>query len=163
MMSQTFENGSKRFPMAQNMGLEYEIKSLEYSEENLEFHSLKSSLSSYSPSTLFLTFRWVWYFWKWFQMISHGQKHGSRSQIQVSRRLRTEVIVSLLDVVLGLLQPLHPVHDLQVGLRLLKMVPNDCPCPKTWVSSMFQKQIYKVTYLAILRGMIFPTYFLTPP
>ena len=57
-------------------------------------------------------------------------KHGSRSQIQVSRRLRTEVIVSLLDVVLGLLQPLHPVHDLQVGLRLLKMVPNDCPWPK---------------------------------
>ena len=34
---------------------------------------------------------------------------------------------------------------------------------KHGVSSMFQKQSYKVTYLAILRGMIFLTYFLTPP
>ena len=34
---------------------------------------------------------------------------------------------------LGLLQPLHPVLDLQVSLRLLKMVPNDFPWPKTWV------------------------------
>ena len=55
------------------------------------------------------------------------------------------------------------VLDLKVGLRVLKMVPNDCPCPKAWVSIMFQKQSYKVTYLAILRGMIFPTHFLTPP
>ena len=60
-----------------DMGLEYEIKSLEYSEENLR--------------------------------------------------------VSLLEVVLGLLQPLHPVFDLQVGVILLKMVPNDFPWPKTWV------------------------------
>ena len=65
-------------------------------------------------------------------MISHGQKLGSRSQIQVSRRLRTKFTVSLLEVVLGLLQPLHPVLDLQMGLSLLKVVPNDCPCPKTW-------------------------------
>ena len=60
-----------------DMGLEYEIKSLEYSEENLR--------------------------------------------------------VSLLEVVLGLLPPLHPVLDLQVGLRLLKMIPNDFPWPKIWV------------------------------
>ena len=93
--------------MVQNMGLESKIKTLEGSEQKLQFHSLKSSLASYSPSTLFLTFRWFWDFWKWFQMIAHAQKHG--------------------------------------------------------VSSMFQKQSYKVTYLAILRGMIFPTYFLTPP
>ena len=68
--------------MAQNMVLEYEIKSLEYSEENLEFHSLKSSLSSYSPSTLFLTFRWVWDFWngpKWFPMV---QNMGLESKIK---------------------------------------------------------------------------------
>ena len=43
-------------------------------------------------------------------------KHVFRSQIQVSTRPRTKFTVSLLDVVLGLLQPLHPVLDLQVGL-----------------------------------------------
>ena len=41
--------------------------------------------------------------------------------------------LSLLEAVLGLLQPLHPVLDLQVGLGLLKMAPNDFPWPKTWV------------------------------
>ena len=65
-------------------------------------------------------------------MISYGPKRAFRSQNQVSRGHRTKFIVSLLEVVLGVLQPLDPVHDLQVGLRLLKMVPNDCPCPKTW-------------------------------
>ena len=58
------ENGSKWFPMAKKTGLEAKIKSLEDSEQNLQFHSLKWSLASYSPSTLFLTFRWVWDFWK---------------------------------------------------------------------------------------------------
>ena len=66
-------------------------------------------------------------------MISHGPKHVFRHQNQVSRRLGTTFTVSLLDVILGLLQSLHPVLDLQVGLRLLKMVPNDFPWPKTWV------------------------------
>jgi len=55
-------------------------------------------------------------------MISHGPKHGFRSQNQVSRRLRTKFTISLLEVVLGLLQPLHPVLDLQVGLRLFKKI-----------------------------------------
>ena len=59
---ETFENGSKWFPMAKNLGLEAKFKSLEDSEQNLQFHSLKSSLASYSPSTLFLTFRWAWVF-----------------------------------------------------------------------------------------------------
>ena len=31
----------------------------------------------------------------------------------------TKVTILLLELVLGLLQPLHPVLDLQVGLRLL--------------------------------------------
>ena len=44
---------------------------------------------------------------------------------------RTIVTISLLEVVPGLLQPLHPVLDLQINLRLLKMVPNDSPWPKT--------------------------------
>ena len=64
--------------MAQNMGLETKINSLEGSEQKLQFHSLKSSLASYSPSTLFLTFSWVWDFWKWFLMIAHAQKHGQK-------------------------------------------------------------------------------------
>merc|ERR1712237_287756 len=55
-----------------------------------------------------------------------------RNQNQFSRRLRTKVTVSLLEAVLGLLQPLHPVLDLQVGLRHLIMAPNDFPWLKTW-------------------------------
>ena len=43
----------------------------------------------------------------------------------------TKVTISLLEVVLVLVQPLHPVLDLQIHLRLLKMVPNDSPYPKT--------------------------------
>ena len=58
--------------MVQNMGLESKIKTLEGSEQKLQFHSLKSSLASYSPSTLFLTFRWFLDFWKWFQMIANA-------------------------------------------------------------------------------------------
>ena len=41
--------------------------------------------------------------------------------------------MSLLEVLLDLLQPLHPVLGLQVDIRLLITVPNDSPNPKTWV------------------------------
>ena len=44
---------------------------------------------------------------------------------------RTKVTISLLKIILGLLQPLHSVLDLQINLRLVKMVPNDSLCPKT--------------------------------
>ena len=37
---------------------------------------------------------------------------------------KNKVIISLLEVILGLLQFLHPVTDLQDDLRLMKMVPN---------------------------------------
>ena len=150
-------------------------------------------------------------------MISQGPKHGFRSQNQVSKRLRTKFIVSLLEVVLGLLQPLHPVLDLQVCVRLgskwfpmaknlefdtktkslawpeqkleipsskwfwtsyisfltfrliwglwkwFQMIPHAQKpgvCHQYHVSSLSRR---KVTDLAILRGMIFPKYFLTPP
>ena len=89
-------------------------------------------------------------------MISHGPKHGSRHQNQFSRRLRTKVTVSLHEVVLGLLQPLHPVLDLQVGLRLLKMAPNDFPWPKTLVQkpkSILQKAQNNFEIL----GLVFQT------
>ena len=68
---------------------------------------------------------------KWSQMIPHTQKHRDRHQKQVSSMFRTKVTISLLEVVLGLLQPLHHFLDLQVDLRLMKMVPNDFPWPKT--------------------------------
>ena len=44
---------------------------------------------------------------------------------------RTQVTISLLEVVLGL-QHLHPVLDLKFDLRLLKMVPNDSSYTKTY-------------------------------
>ena len=45
----------------------------------------------------------------------------------------TQVTISLLEVMLGPVKPLHPVHDLQVDLRLIKMDPNDFSWPKHWV------------------------------
>ena len=116
---------------------------------------------------------------------------------------------SLFQIALVLLHPLHPLLDLQVDVRFMKMVPNDLPWPKTclapnlgiyslkwfWTSYIpfltfrstwglwkwFQMLSHspkhvpwhqndvssltrrKVTDLVILRGMIFPKYFLTPP
>ena len=43
-----------------------------------------------------------------------------------------QVRILLLEVLPDLLQPLHSLLGLQVDLRLLKMVPNDSPYPKTW-------------------------------
>ena len=48
-------------------------------------------------------------------------------------RSKQPVRISLHEVLLDLLQPLHRVCDLQVNLRPLKMVSNDCLCPKTFV------------------------------
>ena len=53
-------------------------------------------------------------------------------EIQVCGMFRTKVRISLLQLGLLLLQPLQPVLSLQMGLRLLKIVPNDLPYPKTW-------------------------------
>ena len=41
--------------------------------------------------------------------------------------VRFKLIISLLEEVLGLLQPLHPFLGLQINLRLTKMVPHDSP------------------------------------
>ena len=38
----------------------------------------------------------------------------------------------LYEVLLDLLQSVQAVHDLQVNLRPLELVPNDSPYPKTW-------------------------------
>ena len=47
--------------------------------------------------------------------------------------IRTQFISSLHEAILGLLPTPHPVLDIQIELRLLKMVPNDSPWPKHWV------------------------------
>ena len=56
-------------------------------------------------------------------------------QNHVSSMLWSWVRISILEVLLDLLQPLHPVLGLQVDLGLLKMVTNDSPYPKTLVLS----------------------------
>ena len=58
--SEAPENGPKWFSIPQNMGFDTKIKSLPCSKPKLQFHSLKLSLASYRPTTLFLTFRLIW-------------------------------------------------------------------------------------------------------
>ena len=102
----------------------------------LEFHFLKLSLASYSMYGLFLSFRSIWVLWKLSQMIAHAQKHGLGHQNHVSSMLRSWIRISLLEVLLELiqlLQPLHRICGLQVNLRCLKMISNDCLCPKTFI------------------------------
>ena len=100
-----------------------------------------------SPSTQFLAFSSVWGFWKWSQMIPHTP---NQNQNHVSSIIRSWIRISLLEVLLDLLQPLHPVLGLQVDLRLLKMVPNESPCSKTLGMTPkpclkdVQKQSYKI-------------------
>ena len=54
------------------------------------------------------------------------QKTGEKTKNQVSE------VELLCEVLLDLLQPVQSVVSLQVNLRVLKMVPNDSPYPKTW-------------------------------
>ena len=69
---------------------------------------------------------------------------------------RTKFITSLLEVVLGLLQPLQPVLHLQINVRFLKMVPNESPYqkPLVWyqnqVSHMIRTQFISSCHDAIL-------------
>ncbi len=58
-------------------------------------------------------------------MIAYAQKHSFGHQNHVSRMPRSWVGISLLEVLLDLLQPLHPVCGLHVNLRPLKMISND--------------------------------------
>ena len=68
----------------------------------------------------------------------------------------TKFITSLLEVVLGLLQPLQPVLHLQINVRILKMVPNESPYqkPLVWyqnqVSRMIRTQFISSCHDAIL-------------
>ena len=121
------ENGPKWFPIPQNIGFDTRTMSLACSKvglvPKLEFHSLKSFLTSYSPSTQFLAFTLTWSFWKWSQVITQTTKRWFWHQNHVSSMLRNwvtpQVKISLLEGLLGLIQPLHPVLGLLVDLMLL--------------------------------------------
>ena len=130
--------------MPKNMGLDTRTMFLACSEAELEFHFLKYFLTSYSPSTQFLAFRSIWGFWKWSQMIPHIPKHWFCHQNHVSSMLRSWVRISLLEVLLDLLQPLHPVLGLQVDLRLLNIVSKD---------SLYSKHGADYVY-GLLRGRV---------
>ena len=134
-----FWKWSLMIPHTQNMGFDTRTMTMAHSEAKLlpqlQFHFLKSSLTSYSPSAAFLTFRLIWGFWKWSPVIPHNPKHGFWHQNHVCSMLRSWVIpqvrIPLLEVLLDLLQSLHPVLDLQINLRFFKMVSNDSPYPKS--------------------------------
>ena len=53
------------------------------------------------------------------------------------------------EVLLDLLQPIQAVLALQVHLRLLAMVPNDSPYPKTW-------GLKKIRSLACIEAELLP-------
>ena len=62
-------------------------------------------------------------------MIPHTKKPGVKKNPKSLECLEVEL---LLEVLLDLLQPVQAVLALQAHLRLLEMVPNDSPYPKTW-------------------------------
>ena len=126
-------NGApKRFHRPKNIWFDLKFKSVVCSEPKSEFHYFNLGFSSYSPSNLFSAFRWAWGSWKSSQMICHIPKHGVWHLSQVSSMFWNKVIISLHEDVLDLQRPLHLVLDLQIELRLTKMVPHDSPCQKTW-------------------------------
>ena len=63
-------------------------------------------------------------------MIPHTKKPGVKKKPKSLECLEVEL---LLEVLLDLLQPVQAVLRLQVNLRLLEMVSNDSPYPKTLV------------------------------
>ena len=132
--SEVAKNGPKWFSITQNMGFDTMLM-LACSEAELlpklEFLFLMSSWTSYSPSTQFLAFRSICGFWKWFL---HNPKHGFWHQshnYSMFRSWQPQVRISLIEVLLDLLRPIHSVLDLLVDLGLLKIVPNDSPSPRT--------------------------------
>ena len=57
-------------------------------------HSMKMSFTSYRLYRLCLTFRSIWGFWKWSQMISHSKKHGAQHQNDVSMQPAEAIVRS---------------------------------------------------------------------
>ena len=99
---------------SKNMGLDTKIKSPACWGSKLQLHSLKLSVASYSPPTLFLTIRWISASCKWSQMIPRAQKPGVRHQNQLS---------SMATISLGSAEWRfwERVGKLQMGQILIKM------------------------------------------
>ena len=110
----------------------HSLNILPCSEPKLQFHAFKLFLVSYSISALFLTLQINLRFLKLVWNDSPNPKTLVWYQNYVSSMIRTKVTISLHEVVLGLLQTFHPVLGLQIDLRLLKIVSNDSPYPKTF-------------------------------
>ena len=95
LSSEASENCPKWLPIPQNIGFATRTMSLACTEAELlpklEFYFLKSFLTSYSPSTLFLTCRSIWGFSKRSQMIPHTPKHCFCYKNHVSNMLRSSV------------------------------------------------------------------------
>ena len=112
----------KWFLIPQNMGLDTKFVSLALSRVKLEIHSLKWSLTSYSPFSPFWTSRSIWGFWQWSQMIYHTQKPGVRHQNQVSSMSRSKVTdFTILSI---LRQIFHFRAHIEVQFLLVKNAPN---------------------------------------
>ena len=123
--SSDWSEAPKWFPIPKNMGFDTKIKSLACSEPKLRFHSSKLSAASYSPSTLFLTFRSISGSRKWSQMIPHTQKPGVSHQNQVSSMARSKVIIIWHSISLGPAGPQEGDFEEKSGnfkwLALIKM------------------------------------------
>ena len=65
-------------------------------------------------------------------MIPHDSPCQKTWGLTPKSSVRFKLIISLLEEVLGLLQSLHPILELQIDLWLTKMVPYDSPCQKVW-------------------------------
>ena len=66
------------------------------------------------------------------KMVPNDSPYPKTWGLKKIRSLARSEAELLREDILDLLQPVQAVLDLQVNLRVLKMVPNDFPYPKTW-------------------------------
>ena len=66
------------------------------------------------------------------KMVSNDSPYPKTWGLKKIRSLARSEAKLLREDILDLLQPVQAVLDLQVNLRVLKMVLNDFPYPKTW-------------------------------
>ena len=81
---------------------------------------------------------------------------GFDPQYQVSSRFRTKVTFSLIVVVLCLLQPLHPVVDLQINVRFLKVVSKDSSYLKCCIDTSTIRTKFTILLHEFLLGLLQP-------
>ena len=132
--SEVSENDLKWFPMPKNIHLDTRTMFLACSEAELEFHSLKCFLTSYSPSTLFMAFRSIWGFLeigsKWFLM---PQNIGFATRTMFLACSEAEIDFHSLKCFLTSYSPFTLFMAFRSIWGFLKLVPNDSSCLKTLV------------------------------